>query len=710
MSYQENFYQAVNNKCLNNHKNEISEDYSRRGELMSLNEDNQLEILDEILKKNIKDLDVDEKSLLNLYKKHLKKYENLDKGDYNYYYIKKEFITLKSMLSNIDAKSLGKYISYCVKNLSSRFFDLDSIQDIKDSTKKKLKLSSVDLSLPERSYYFDDKYEDVREQFKNHLKKVSVILKKNRVHVIENFSDLVFNFEKRISKIKMSSSQKIHHNKYYSLVNINNVHLELNNLKSYSEKQQNYDEHERDYQADDKDKENAKELLEQLFNELNIKSIMESNFKLSYGELNNKAYDVIILDGDYFRRIFKELLNSDKYDELVAYFQYKIVCDLYDLTSKELDNEMFNFYKTTLLGIRYLLFNKTRALELINEIMPDALGKLYIKKYFSKESKKQVNEMITELLKVMNKSILNSDWLTEKTKEKAIKKLTKFNIKLCYPDEWKDYSLLEIIESDNVNTIRQKYINFKLKNNLLDKINKNVNRNEWFMSPQSINAYFHNFLIEIVFPAAIIQPPFFYQSLDEVKINDLNFDSYDFNPLIPLNFGGIGTIIAHEITHGFDYNGIQIDENGNLFDWFENEDLELFNKKAELIKKQASQYSFTDSSGKVYYQNPDLTINENLADLGGLSLSLQAMKNYPELCNEGKLKDDVLKLFFMSFANIWKISIHEKTKILYLLINPHAPTDFRVNLVKNFDEFHQVFNVKEGDGMWLSPKDRVKMW
>lgn len=326
----------------------------------------------------------------------------------------------------------------------------------------------------------------------------------------------------------------------------------------------------------------------------------------------------------------------------------------------------------------------------------------------------------------MKKSIGVSTWLTSETKEKALQKLSKFKVKIGYPDKWKDYSAFDVVGGDSLYTIAKKAHAWHQKTEFEAKLNSVLDRTEWRMTPQTVNAYFMPTQNEICFPAAIIQPPFFNR-----HETSIDFDFGAERSLAPkadfraaANFGAIGAVIAHEITHGYDDQGRQFDGDGNLQEWWTSEDDKLFREQSKLMTKQAERYIFCDN-GKEHRQNPGLTLGENLADLGGLSLSLKALKIRLDSQNAtpeevkaslriafkvssviqtivGCLNHCVSDLdcphvthdcsfySFQAWANVWKTNMKSERRVALLATDPHAPCDFRGNIVKNMAEFHDV--------------------
>ena len=396
-----------------------------------------------------------------------------------------------------------------------------------------------------------------------------------------------------------------------------------------------------------------------------------------------------------------------------CFLYYKIITKFSGYCSKELDLEYFDFYQRKLGGQEKQKPEEKRNIGVVNSLGGELLGKLFVNKYFPKDSKDKVEEMIIKVLETMKDSLTNNDWLTQETKEKALLKLTKFTYKIGYPKIWTDYSELDINIGDDLYTISKKYNKWGLYENFFKKLNSKLDKEEWHMTPQTVNAYFMPTQNEIVFPAAILQPPFFHKSLESIDFdieNEIKQITNVEDAILSINHGAIGGVIAHEITHGYDDKGRKFDENGNLNDWWNDNDVELFSKKCDLMKHSVLKYKFNDGD-KEYNMKPELTMGENLADIGGMSLSIQSLiKKLKNKNLDNNNFNMCLRLFFKSWANVWKQNISKEKRIMLLNMDPHAPTDFRGNLVQHIDYFYDVFNINKNDKMYLLPEHRMKMW
>ncbi|MCU0989974.1 MAG: M13 family peptidase, partial [Xanthomonadales bacterium] len=349
----------------------------------------------------------------------------------------------------------------------------------------------------------------------------------------------------------------------------------------------------------------------------------------------------------------------------------------------------FEFYQAGLQGIEEPEPKWKRAVNAINGNMGELLGQLYVDKHYQEEARARMDTMIANLTEAYRQSITELDWMSEETKQQALDKLSKFNPKVGYPEKWRDYSTMEIVEGDLVANVKSTATFEYLRN--LDKLDKPVDKAEWFMNPQTVNAYYNPAWNEIVFPAAILQPPFFNVGADDAA-----------------NYGGIGAVIGHEIGHGFDDQGRKFDGDGNLRDWWTEEDNARFEERKNKLKAQYDGYEVIDG----LTINGEFTSGENIGDLGGLGIAYKAyklsLKGQEAPVIDGYTGD---QRFFLGWAQVWRSKARpEETKRL-LTIDPHSPAKFRANgAAVNVDEFYAAFDIKEGDGMYLPPEERVKIW
>ncbi len=357
-------------------------------------------------------------------------------------------------------------------------------------------------------------------------------------------------------------------------------------------------------------------------------------------------------------------------------------------------NENFSFYSAKLGGVEKLKDRWKRGVAFTEGAVGEDLGQLYVAGNFPPEAKTAMDALVQRLIEAYRISISNLPWMGADTVQKALDKLSKFRPKIGYPDQWIDYSSIETDELDVIaNRAAANEFEFRRE---LKKIDDGVDRELWFMYPQTVNAYYHPLLNEIAFPAAILRLPFF----------DVDRD-------IASNFGAIGAVIGHEIGHGFDDQGSQYDGSGQLTNWWTDEDRAAFEK---LTGKLVDQYNALSPTEAPDHQvNGALTLGENIGDLGGLGIAYKAYKL--ELAANGIVEDEVIdgvtgdQRFFYSWAECWRTLIRPETAVIRVTTDPHAPGEFRCNQVpKNLDAFHKAFETKPGDGMWLDPEDRVVIW
>jgi predicted metalloendopeptidase len=330
-----------------------------------------------------------------------------------------------------------------------------------------------------------------------------------------------------------------------------------------------------------------------------------------------------------------------------------------------------------------------RAVDTLEASLGESLGKLYVEQYFPAERKARMEELVKNLLAAYKQSIDTLDWMSPATKKEAQAKLAKFTPKIGYPNRWKDYSALVVKRDDLAgNVMRSRVVE---SNRELNKLGKPIDRDEWGMTPQTINAYYNPELNEVVFPAAILQPPFFNAKADDA-----------------VNYGAIGAVIGHEISHGFDDQGAQYDGDGNLRDWWTPADHKNFEAKTKMLVKQYNGYSPLPG----YHVNGELTLGENIADNSGVAIAYKAYK----LSLKGKKAPVIDGLsgdqrFFMGFGQVWRMKMREPQQIVQVKSDPHSPGQFRANgTMMNQPAFYEAFKVMPGDKMYLAPKDRVIIW
>jgi putative endopeptidase len=397
---------------------------------------------------------------------------------------------------------------------------------------------------------------------------------------------------------------------------------------------------------------------------------------------------IIISQPDFFKKVNRDL-KSLSVDDWKVYLKWHLIHNTAAFLNSDFVTENFNFYSKKIYGIKVLEPRWKRVQRMTDMALGDALGQEYVKVAFSPEAKQKVLAMINNLEDALKDRIDKLDWMSPKTKIAAKQKLNTLMVKIGYPDKWKDYAGLSIDRNSYVRNVMRSD-SFEYNRNV-GKLGKNVDRTEWMMTPPTINAYYNPTMNEIVFPAGILQPPFFDAKADDA-----------------LNYGGIGAVIGHELTHGYDDQGRLYDANGNLSNWWTTEDSTNFVKRTEVLVHQFNHYKIDDLNVK-----GELTLGENIADLGGLTIAYEAFqKSKKDNKNEEKIEGFTPdQRFFIGWARVWRAN--ETPEFLRQLIknNPHSPSRFRVNgPLSDMPAFYQAFNVKPGDPMMAPDSLRARIW
>ena len=405
-------------------------------------------------------------------------------------------------------------------------------------------------------------------------------------------------------------------------------------------------------------------------------------------DMGFKADTVIIGELKYYQNLDK-IVNEQNVPVIKEYLKFHVMNDATSYLTKELDELSFDFFGRQLRGQKEQRALEKRGLEFVNGSVGELLGKLYVKDNFPEEAKAACEEMVSYLRKSFEIHIKNLAWMSPVTKEKALEKLAKFNVKIGYPDKWKDYSKLAVGTSlyENVQNLNK----WAFEKNL-EKQGKPVDKTEWGMSPQTVNAYYSPLFNEIVFPAAILQAPF-----------------YDYKADAAVNFGGIGAVIGHELSHGFDDSGAQYDGDGNLNNWWTEEDKAKFDEAANSLVAQFESYEPVPG----VFVNGRFTLGENIGDLGGSSVAFDALKMYlKDKGNPGKIDGYTPEQrFFLSWATIWRSKTTDEFVINQVKTDPHSPAQYRAfGPIINIDGFHDAFETKEGDKLFVPKDKRIIIW
>ena len=403
------------------------------------------------------------------------------------------------------------------------------------------------------------------------------------------------------------------------------------------------------------------------------------------------AFDEVVVRQPTFVTVAAAMWRDRPLEQWKAWLAIRTVSSCADYLTEALVEADFDFYGRTLSGTPELRERWKRGVGLVEGALGEAVGQLYVQRHFPPAAKERMVELVANLIEAYRQSISSLDWMSAETRERALEKLGRFTPKIGYPDEWKDYSALEVDPTDLLGNVRR--AGEWMSDFQFAKLGKPVDRNEWLMTPQTVNAYYHPRMNEIVFPAAILQPPFFDPDADDAA-----------------NYGGIGAVIGHEIGHGFDDQGSKYDGDGNMTDWWEAADRTEFERRAQAL---IDQYNALSPIGLADHKvNGALTVGENIGDLGGLTIALKAYKialgdaEAPELDRFTGLQRGLL-----GWAQVWRAVPRDAEAIRRLTIDPHAPPDLRCNaVVTNLDAFHEAFDVQESDSLYTAPGERVRIW
>lgn len=552
---------------------------------------------------------------------------------------------LEAELANINAikntEDIQKTIARHQKMGTGTLFGVFVGADSKNSKEYAIYLSTSGTSLPDRSYYLEEnpKFAQTRVAYQAHIAKMFQLLGEN--------AEKSTQIAQKIFKIE------------YRLAEAQRTRVDMRNP------QKNYN------------KKTLDEINQMLFN-LDIKK----HFEL----IGAKDVKEVIISQPEMLAMIDRMMKDVSIDDWKNYFRWRYVSSAAGYLSEPFEKENFSFFSTTLNGVKEMKSREKRMVQLLDGILGQPLGELYVAKAFPPAAKAKMMEMIANIKDALADRINALTWMSTATKTQALIKLKAIGIKIGYPDKWRDFSSVDIKSNDFVgNLMRLRAFNYDF---MLSKIGQPVDKSEWGMTPPTVNAYYSPINNEIAFPAGILQPPFF-----------------DFKADDAVNYGGIGAVIGHEITHGFDDQGSQYDSEGNLKMWWTKDDRTQFDGLAGRVIDQYNNYKVLDSVAV----NGKLTIGENIADLGGVTLGFEALKKQWTKNKKPKNKDGFTpeQRFFIGFAQVWKRKYRNESILQRIKTDVHSPSEFRTNgTLSNFAPFFEAFNVKEGDKMRL-PKDKI---
>lgn len=401
------------------------------------------------------------------------------------------------------------------------------------------------------------------------------------------------------------------------------------------------------------------------------------------------ANEIVVKQADFFGDLERSLRDVTL-DEHKTYLKYNLISSAASYLSDDFVNASFDFHGRTMTGREELQPRWKRALNTTDGALSEAIGKLYVERFFPASSKQKMTQLVANLQTALGQRIDGLEWMSNDTKQRAHEKLAAFTVKIGYPDKWRNYDALDIRDDSYWANIRRS--NMFEMDYMLSKVGQPVDKSEWLMSPQTVNAYYNPTTNEICFPAAILQPPFFNPDADDA-----------------VNYGGIGVVIGHEMTHGFDDQGRNYDKEGNINDWWSADDARSFEQLADIL---VAQFNAIEVAPGVH-ANGEFTLGENIADQGGLLISRQAYEN----SLKGKERPQPIdgftddQRFYLAYASVWAQGIRPEEILRLTKIDPHSLGEWRVNAtLRNIDDFYTAFDVKEGDPMYMDPQQRVNIW
>ena len=528
------------------------------------------------------------------------------------------------------------------------FFGFGVGSDPKDSNRNVGYLGAGGLGLPDRDYYLkdDEDSKNKRDLYIQHITRMLQYLGDDEVSA-NNQAKQILAFETRLAEPKMDKVERRDARKRYNPTSINDLQ----------------------------------------------KMVPSINWKNYFEGIGVKQIDTVIIGELKYMRELQKILKENNVSDWKTLLRWDVFNGSAGMLSSEIEKANWDFYSKDLSGAKAQRPRDERALQRLNRTIGEALGKLYVDEKFPPEAKVKAQEMIKNVILAFENRINALPWMSEETKVKAVEKLKATKIKIAYPDKWKDYSEMKITSVKEGGSYVQNMLNATKYNynKDLSMLNKPVDKSEWFMAPQVVNAYFNPSYNEIVFPAAILQPPFYNYTADDA-----------------VNYGGIGAVIGHEISHSFDDSGSRYDKDGNLNNWWSDEDLTQFES---LGKALADQYSAIEVLPDVNI-NGEFTLGENIGDLGGVLAAYDAL----QLSFEGVKPENIdgytpEQRFFISWATVWRTKMRDEALKTRIKTDPHSPGMNRaVQPLLNIDAFYEAFDIKEGDKMYISPEKRVRIW
>ena len=637
----QDFFQFINGTWLKN--NSIPDDRTRWGsfdELRKMTDDDMLVILKKAMNDENLDMSSDQGKAVLLYKSIM----DLEARN------KVGVIPIQKELAMIDAienaEDLQSFMTEMEPKGGAGLYGIYIGADSKDSNKNVVNFSTGSLGLPDRDYYVkeDKDSEEKRLKYVAHITRMLQFLGDTEVQAAKQ-AEQVLNFETKLAEPRLDKVERRDARNRYNPRSISDL----------------------------------------------SKMVPSIDWEKYLKGIGLEKVDTLIVGQLKYTESLENILQENNVSAWKAYLRWSTLNSAASSLSTEIEKANWDFYSKELRGAKEQRPLEERALARVNRSLGEALGQLYVSEKFPPEAKEKAQKMIANVLKAFGNRIRVLPWMSEETKLKAIEKLEATTVKVAYPDKWKDYSNLEVLEGNTYYDNSMATAKWGFNENI-NKLGNPVDKSEWYMAPQVVNAYFNPSYNEIVFPAAILQPPFYdYQADDAV------------------NYGGIGAVIGHEISHSFDDSGARFDKNGNLNNWWTEEDAVKFKALGMAL---ADQYSAIEVLPETNI-NGEFTLGENIGDLGGINVAYDALQLY---YNENGRPDKIdgftgEQRYFMSWATVWRSKYRDEALKNQIKTDPHSPGMVRAGQpLKNVDAFYKAFNIKEGDGMFLAEDQRVKIW
>lgn len=640
----DDFFRYVNGGWLD--KTEIPEDRSRWGsfdELRKNTSQNVLTVLEEAMQSDKYNKTTDQGKAVLFYQTAM---DTVYLNELGIEPLQPELERINQIASLGDLK---KYLTESAPLQNRYFFSFGVTPDLNNSNYNAAFMGSGNLGLPERDYYVEEDEHTlyIQDEYKKHIARMLGFLGIEEAEAKAK-AEAIFELEKQMAEQQLTKEERRNP-------------IILNNPKSVAE----------------------------------ISEMMPAiDWKNHFKEIGaEKADTVIVADLNYLKSLM-DILKEENLPVLKDYLTWTLFNESASFLSTEIDRANFDFYGKTLNGTPAMRERWERVIDQANGSIGEAIGKLYTDKYFPPEAKATAEEMVNNIKEAFHDRILNLDWMSDSTKEKALKKLEAFKVKIGYPDKWKDYSKLKITGKEEggshfTNIVNVTEWNWKED---LAKIGEPVDKSEWFMAPQIVNAYYSPLYNEIVFPAAILQPPFY---------------NYKADPAV--NYGGIGAVIGHEISHGFDDQGSRFDAEGNVKNWWTDEDRTRFEERTQKLVEQFNGYEPIEG----VFVNGAFTLGENIGDLGGVNVAFDGLQRHLKAHGDPGLIDGYTQnqRFFISWGTIWRTKYRDEALKTQITTDPHSPGMYRaIGPLVNVDAFYDAFDVTEEHKMYKPKAERVFIW